>query len=247
LNETAIRQGGHDNRTFREWSGWLIPVAVLAVTCALSAIFLVFYLAPTPTSLIEDHPSPTSRTDRVRLTVGGLALAIPANFLLYADARQGGERKLVELYAKFPEFEGFSEAQSQAFAGNSIDSPIIYIVIREDRFDLGEAERLRRIYLSYIVQDVQNQGPYGLTQYAFRDDSGYRNEDLFVGNGLDGPVVMRCVRFSRQVTNPSCLWELRLAKGVALSYRFKRAYLGDWQEIGAGVNKLVRSFFVPKE
>jgi hypothetical protein len=50
------------------------------------------------------------------------------------------------------------------------------------------------------------------------------------------------VRFSPQVPSPSCLRDLRLGNGVTLSYRFKRANLGRWQEIAQGVDKLVRSF-----
>ena len=85
-------------------------------------------------------------------------------------------------------------------------------------------------------------GPFGLTQYAFRDDSGYRGEDLFIGQGDKGPVVLRCVRFSMQVQSPSCLRDMRLANGVSLTYRFKRANLSHWREIAAGVEQLMHSF-----
>jgi len=241
------QRSGRYDRTLRERSGWLIPLAVFIVTAALSAFFLALYLAPTPTSLIEEHPSPTPRTDRVRLRIGGLTLAIPANYLPYANAQQGGDLKLVELYTKYPGFQGFSEPQSKAFAGSSVDSPIIYILIRKDRFNLDEAERLQRIYMSYVALGAQRPSSYGLMQYAFRDDSGYRNEDLFVGNTAHGPVVMRCVRFSTQVTNPSCVRDVALANGVVLSYRFKRAYLPEWRQLAQGVMGLVRSFILPEK
>jgi hypothetical protein len=242
LNETMTRRGGHYDRAFRQRSGWLIPLAIFVVTIGLSAFFLIFYLAPAPTSLIEERPSPTSRTELVRFVVGGLAFAVPANYLLYANARQGGGLQTVELYAKYPGFEGYSDEQAKTFAGSGAESPIVHIVIREDRFNLDEAERLRRIYLGYVVQGAQKPGPYGLTQYAFRDDSGYRDEDLFVGNVKDGPAVMRCMRLSEQDTHPNCLRDERLARGVVMSYRFKRAYLSDWQQIARGVNNLTRSF-----
>jgi hypothetical protein len=38
------------------------------------------------------------------------------------------------------------------------------------------------------------------------------------------------------------LRETPLTQGVALSYRFKRAHLAQWREIGAGADALVRSF-----
>lgn len=244
LNKTITRGGGPYDQALQERSGWLIPLAILVVIAILSAIFLLLYLGPAPTSLIEEHPSPTTLTDRVRLTIGGLALSVPANYLAYANARQGGEFNIVELYAKYPGFKGFSEGQSRAFASSGVESPIIHIVIRKDRFSLDETERLKRIYLGYVVPEAQSQGPFGLTQYAFREDSGYRDEDLLVGRTKDGLVVMRCARSGQQGANSNCFRDERFAKGVALSYRFRRAYLSDWPQIAEGVNGLVRSFVV---
>lgn len=228
--------------TVKQRSGWLIPLAVFVVTAVLSALFLLFYLAPAPTSFIEEHQSPTSHTDPVRISLGGLSLDIPANYLLYASARQGGDRKQIELFAKFPDFHGYSDWESQTFNGNGPDSPVIYMLIREEPFNLGEEERLKRIYLNYVADEQGKPGPFELTEYTFRDDSGYRREDLFVGDMQGHPVVMRCVRFSQDVPSPSCLRDVRLSNAVVLSYRFKRALLANWRDIATGVNGLVRTF-----
>ncbi len=228
--------------TVKQRSGWLIPLAVFVVTAVLSGLFLLFYLAPAPTSFIEEHQSPTSRTDPVHITVGGLSLNIPANYLLYAGARQGGERKQVDLFAIFPDFHGYSDWESQAFSGNAEDSPIIYMLIRDAPYNISEEERLKRIYLTYVADPLGKPGPFGLTEFAFRDDSGYRREDLFVGELQGHPVVMRCVRFSQEVPSPSCLRDVRLSKSVVLSYRFKRAHLVDWREIAVGTGNLAHSF-----
>jgi hypothetical protein len=242
--QTMTSPRGDYDRTVRERSGWLVPLAVFVLTAVLSALILGSYFLPSPSTFIEDHPSPTSRADPVRLVVGGLALVVPANYLLYANTRRGGERNVVELYAEYPEFQGYSDQQAQAFAGNAAESPVVYILVRQDRFNIGEAERLKRIYLSYVTRTAAASAPFGLSEYEFRNDSGYRNEDLFVGNTTAGLVVMRCVRFSRDVTNPSCLRDEQLANGVALSYRFKRSHLADWREIAKGVENLMHAFMV---
>jgi hypothetical protein len=235
-------RGQSADDTVKQRSGWLIPLAVFVVTAVLSALFLLFYLAPTPTSFIEEHQSPTSRNDPVRLTTGGVSLVIPANYLLYASARQGGERKQIDLFARFPDFRGYSDWESQTFNDNGADSPIVYMLIRDEPYNLSEADRLRRIYLSYVADPRGKTGPFGLTQYAFRDDSGYRHEDLFVGQLQGHIVVMRCVRPGPDVPSPSCIRDVRLASSAALSYRFKRAHLADWREIAQGVETLVHSF-----
>jgi len=228
--------------TVRQRSGWLIPIAVFVLTAVLSALFLLFYLAPTPTSFIEEHPSPTSRSEPVYLSVDGHALTIPANYLLYSGARRGGSRAEVELYATIPDFHGYSDRESQVFASNGADSPVIFMLIREDRFNLGEAARLRRVYSNYVADPAGKRGPFDLTEYSFRDDSGYRGEDLFVGQAGQGLVVMRCVRLSQDVPSPSCLRDATLARGISITYRFKRAHLANWRQIAEGVDKLTHSF-----
>lgn len=225
-------------------SGWLIPAAVFIVTAGLSGLFLLYYLVPAPTSFIEEHTAPTSRTDPIAVTVNETKFSIPANYIMFARARQGGAVKEIHLFTTFPEFKGYSEWEASSFSNNAADSPLIFILVRAEPFKISEAERLQRIYLTYVADPAGKPGPFGLTQYVFRDDSGYHGEDLFVGQQNGKPVVIRCVRFSQQVPSPSCLRDERLARGVSLSYRFKRANLGRWQEIATGIDKLVRSFEV---
>jgi hypothetical protein len=94
----------------------------------------------------------------------------------------------------------------------------------------------------YILNPRGTEGPFGLRQYAFRDDSGYRNEDLFVGESDTGLLVMRCVRLGPDVTSPNCMRDMPVARGVSLFYRFKRAHLAKWREIDKGIDKLIASF-----
>ena len=140
-----------DNRgtTIRQRSGWLIPVAVFLVTAALSALFLLYYLAPTPNSFIEEHPSPTARSDAIALSVDEFKLVIPANYIVYSSARQGGPRKEVALAATLPDFHGYSDWYASTFADNGPDSPVVYLLIRDAihlprRFRLSRRRSLRR-------------------------------------------------------------------------------------------------------
>jgi hypothetical protein len=236
-----------DDETIRKRSGWLIPLGVLVVTFLLSAMFLLLYLAPSAPSLFEEQISPTSRTDAIRLRVHGRTFHVPANYLEYESARQGGDRKEVALFALIPEMSGWSNWEAQSFAGNAPDSGVVYLLIRDERLGLTEAERFQRVYLGYVTNPHGVAGPYGLRQYEFREDSGYHNEDLFVGETAKGPMVLRCVRIAADVPSPSCLRDMLIAPGVSLSYRFKRAHLSEWQQIGDGVDRLIASFAKPQK
>ncbi len=231
--------------TIHRHSGWLIPLGVFVVTLVLSALVLLFYLAPAPPALFSEQVSPSSDTGPVSLEIGGLRLSIPANYLEFSSARRGGPRHEIALFASLPDLKGWSNWDATVFSDNAADSPVLHMTIREERVNLSEAERLEQVYLAYVANPNGTPGPFGLTHYTFRDDSGYRQEELFVGRTPAGPAVLRCVKLSADVPSPSCLRDMRLANGVALSYRFKRAQLEHWREIGAGVDRLIASFEKP--
>jgi hypothetical protein len=231
-----------DDETIRKRSGWLIPLGVFLVTFVLSALFLLIYLAPTAPNLFQEQISPTSRSDIITLKVSGRVFHIPANYLEYESARQGGDRREIALYALLPDMSGWSNWSAQTFTDNSADSPAVEMRIRQDNLNLSEADRLQRVYMGYIVNPRGTAGPYDLKQYAFRGDSGYHNEDLFVGQTDTGLLVMRCVRLGPDVTSPNCMRDMPVARNVSLFYRFKRAHLSKWRAIDESMGKLIASF-----
>jgi len=231
--------------TVRKRSGWLIPLAVLVVLSILSGLFLLFYLFPSPPPLFAEQQSPTSSTKVVALKVHGLKLWIPANYIEYDSARRGGTRRGVELFAIMPDMSGWSNWDASSFEDNSPSSNVVYMPIREEKVNLSEADRFQRIYLPYLVDSNGGPSGNGLTQYQFRSDSGYRAEDLFVGRAKGGVVVMHCAKLGPDVPSPNCWRDLQLAKGVSVTYRFKRKRLNHWLEIADGVEKLMNSFRTP--
>jgi hypothetical protein len=235
----------NDDETVRKRSGWLIPLTVFGVTFVLSAMILLLYLAPSAPGLFEEQAAPTSRSDSVPLSVAGRPFHIPANYLIYDSARTGGERVEIALFALLPDFSGWSNWAADEFSSNAADSRVAYLTIHKQRIGLKEADKLARVYFDYVADRHGSEGPYGLRQYGFRADTGYRNEDLFVGQTETGPVVLRCVKLSPEVPSPSCLRETLVAPGVSLTLRFKRAHLEDWHDITARTDKLIADFRKP--
>lgn len=234
--------GRNDDEIIRKRSGWLVPVGILAAVVSLSAALLLYYLAPGAATLFQEQVSPTSDDSPIALNVHGVAFHIPANYLQYESARQGGSRREIALFALLPSLKGWSNWQSGAFADYGPDSRLIQLTLREDRNHISERDRLKRVYLVYTTSQTGVAGPYELNQFAFRNDTGYRNEDLFVGMTEKGAMVLRCERLSAEVPSPSCLRDTVLTYGVSLSYRFKRTHLKDWREIAASVDALAASF-----
>ena len=231
--------------TVRKRSGWLIPLVVFLVLLALSALFLLYYLAPTAPPLFSEQQSPTSSTDVSELEVGGLKFWIPANYLQYDSARKGGRRHEVALFAILPDLSGWSNWNASSFADNGPNSRIVYLTIRDQQVNLTEAERLQRIYLGYVADPKGSEGPFGLRKYTFTGISGYHDQDLFVGQAGHGMVLMRCERLGPNDPSPNCSRDMPLKGDVGASYRFKRSKLSHWREIGDAADALLASLREP--
>jgi hypothetical protein len=231
--------------TVRKRSGWWIPLGVFLVIVVLSLLFLLYYLAPTPPPLFSEQEAPTSSTEVAALEVGGLKLWIPQNYLRYDSARMGGRRREIALFAMLPDLSGWSNWDAQTFVDDGPRSRLVRMEIREDQSSLAEADKLRRIYLAYVADAKPAPDQFELSRYAFRDESGYHNQDLYVGAIGGGVAVMRCERVTAENTSPNCYREMPLAKGAELTYRFKRSKLSHWREIGEAADKLMAAFEKP--
>lgn len=219
-------------------SGWLIPAGFFCAILVLSGLFLAWYLRPGP----RGAPAPTAQSNTIALTVRGLALAVPANYIDNPRARRGGAQDSLTLAALFPGLEGWSEAKARLFAVNAPDSPVIRIALRGDTSKLDAPARLARLYRPYIANGPA-PGPFGLSQYGFAKNSGYERSDLFSGQSPLGLVLLLCEKPAPDLPSPNCIAVDRpLDQGVSYSVRFKRAWLARWPEMTSGVHALVTGF-----
>src|SRR6266705_927818 len=122
-------------------SGWLIPAALLCAVLLLSGLLLGWYMRPG----FRPAASPTGRSNLVTVTIRGVLLAIPANYIESSTARAGGEMDAITLAALFPSWHGYSGAEARLFTGNAPDQPVIRLSLREDPSGLDARGRLNRI------------------------------------------------------------------------------------------------------
>ena len=238
LNHAGEEFGGPAKRR----SGWVIPLAVFFVTACLSALVLAYYFAPTPPGLAQEQPAPTDANRPVELALGSMHLRIPANYILLVSARRGGAMNELALIAMLPDFQGYTLGAAQDLTANAPDSRVISIMLKGDQPLLPEQDRLARVYMTQVENPTGQPGPYGLRQYAFRADSGYHDQDLFVGSGPQGLMVLLCTKLASDIPSSNCLRDMPLDGGIALSYRFKRAHLSQWRTIDTRIHALMDSF-----
>jgi hypothetical protein len=108
---------------------------------------------------------------------------------------------------------------------------------------LTSARRLKDIYSKYLASPEPAQGPGGLQRFGFRDDSGYANQDLFVGKDAESRMLLIvCDRVTPLIDSPNCTRSLLLGPNLELTYRYKLDKLDDWLEIDSAVTALVGKF-----
>ncbi len=233
MSQTGNTQNVHQH------SGWLIPGAVFFTILLLSGLFLGWYLRPGP----RVTATPTGKSNLVQLMIKETDFVIPANYIQNAAARAGGEQNSLALVVLFPSLRGYSDNDAHLFAGNAPDSPVIRLVVRNDPNNLDTRARLDRIYMPYIADPKGMPGAFELVQYGFARDSGYERNDLFAGESKDGLMLFLCERPAVDLPSPNCTAIDRpLGQSLTYSYRFKRAWLGRWRDMSAGINGLIRRF-----
>lgn len=237
------RAGDEFGGPAKKRSGWIIPIAVFLVTAALSAVVLALYIAPTPPELINEQPAPTDSTSLVIVRVGHARFHIPANYILFGSARRSETPlKQLAMVALLPDLAGYSLPTAQDFADTSAESRVVSLTIRDETLPVTGRERLERVFLPQVQNPQGTPVDNSLMLYTFKPESGYRSEELYVGEGDGGAVLLRCTKPSAEVPAPNCRTDMTLANGLALTYHFKRTQLPRWREIDAGIRALMGAF-----
>jgi hypothetical protein len=99
-------------------------------------------------------------------------------------------------------------------------------------------QRIKTIYPRYASRDPV-AGPEGLAVLAFRSDTPYQGEDLIYDAEVPDRFLVRCSR-GKPPTPGTCLHEQRVGE-ADIVVRFPRAWLDEWRDVAAGIEKLVKS------
>jgi hypothetical protein len=205
----------------------LIAGSTLVGALALAAISWLLW--PTWRAKSPDDPS------RLPITVGSALFNVPAKAIRMRMQRRSGPQERIDLAFAWPsllppEPQGHVTADSVENRPSAINR--IFLSIAADGGVVTPIERVRTIYPRYVEAHADTQD--GLTGRAFRDNTPYRGEDLFMA---DKPTfVVRCTR--EAMTPGMCLSERRV-DGAHLTFRFPRSWLSDWRNVASSMDKLV--------
>jgi hypothetical protein len=180
----------------------------------------------------------TTDTTPIHLKVAGKTLAVPANMIRFPAERRDGAIERINLLLHWPDLDGFSAANADAFRDNNPGAPLLFVTIFAKDADYGTTGWLDRIYTRYF-SDHAWAGPNGLVGVKLTENSGYAGEDLFFEPESDEPFVVRCVADGDPELASTCLREILIGGSLIARYRFDKALLGDWERMDAAIRRLV--------
>lgn len=190
----------------------------------------------------SDDPSPRE------IVIGNNVLSVPANAIRFAEARHDGVAARLDLYLRWPDLTGYSDAARDDFNGTNGRKDILFLTFEPQTMSHDMSGRLQPIYRALIVEPGK-PGESGITLYDFKPDTGYLNEMLAVGQGKNGtPFVARCLTGAAgHESLAPCQRDVIVGKGLSLNYRFPRKLLADWQSLDTAVVARAGSFIRTSE
>lgn len=216
----------------RKHAGPLVaPVAVFAAVCVVAAAYVGYVLWPrwpdAPVAL--DAPS-------IPITVGGTVFNIEPAAVRIPSQRNASSKNRIDVAYLWPSLIP-PDPSIKVIDGKPVDpNERLFALIQIDDGALPLAERVRNIYPRYLSK-TQASGPEGLVVHPFRAETPYEGEDLVYDQARPDHFLARCSR--QGVANAgTCLLEKR-AGAADITFRFPREWLSDWQNVAAGIDKLM--------
>lgn len=178
----------------------------------------------------------TDDTTTREIVIGNDVIAAPANTIRFERARRDGVASRLDLYLRWPELDGYSEAARAAFNNLDGNKRIIFLSLEPRVMTRDMSGRFAPIYSALTVKPGV-PGPEGMTLFGFRENSGYLNEVLAVAARNGEPAfVARCLNGPEADESLApCERDVFVGDGLSMTYRFPRDLLGDWRTLDAAI------------
>jgi hypothetical protein len=211
-------------------AGLLLKVALTAGILSLAAFPMAYILWPRwPDQVALDAPA-------LPITVGGLWLNVPPATIRNAAQRRSGAHERIDLVFLWPSLTPPDPAAKPMPAEAPTLTDRVFVTVAASDATPPPAERLKTIYPRYTAGTPKPEFD-GLMGQAFRNDTPYRDEDLFYDASVPERFLVRCTR-NKGPAFGVCLHERRI--GTAdFTARFPRDWLTDWRAVAAGIDRLI--------
>ena len=166
------------------------------------------------------------------VVIGNDVLAVSANRIRYPEQRRDGVAGRLDLYALWPDMQGFSEENRLAFNNADASKVLIFLSFEPRSLSRDMSGRLAPIY-SQMLKGSGELLPNGLTRHELPADAGFVDESILVGQRNDGTkFVARCLMpGAEQTAVAGCDRDIHVGEDLAMMARFPSSLLDDWKTL----------------
>jgi hypothetical protein len=160
----------------------------------------------------------------------------PANTIRFENQRAGGMMERADLYLLWPQMEGYSNKNRQHFNDTGKSGKMVFLTLKPASMPLDMSQRYEPVYLRLVNPAGETRGN-GLTKFAFREDTRYVDEVLYVGDRQDAdPFVVRClIESGLPAGSRSCMRDIHIGENMSVNYRFSTELLPHWRALDAAI------------
>jgi hypothetical protein len=207
----------------------LLPLLMLFALAVTALGYVIYALWPRwpDAPVAADAPA-------LPVVVAGVLFNVPPQAMRVAVQRRAGVQDRVDLVYLWP---SLTPPDPAAVATPSIAERDRVFVTIAVAASLAPIERLKTIYPRYTATDP-TQGPQGLALFTFRDGTPYQGEDLAFDPDTPEKFLARCARTVNPLAPGTCLYERRVGD-ADVTVRFPRAWLENWRDVEAGLERLM--------
>lgn len=183
-------------------------------------------------ALAGHTPDPTMR----EIVIGNDVVVAPANAIRFDRARRDGVASRLELYLRWPDMTGYTEAAKDDFNAVGGRRSLVYLSFEPRAMSRDMSGRFDPIYRSLIVSPGVPGGGDVLL-YGFTEKSGYLGEVLAVAEAAGSePLVARCLTGAGAAESLApCERDIHVGEDLSLTYRFPQELLANWRELESAV------------
>jgi hypothetical protein len=224
----SLLAGGRNLGSHLPWrgrGGLFLNAIMFAFFAGLATASIVYLLAPQ----WNEAPVPLD-APRLPVSVAGVVYNIAPAAIRVPLQRRTGAQDRVDLAYTWPDLTPPDSHVAGSMAR-------LFVTIQPAASSMLPSERLKSIYPRY-AETPSLSGPGGLAVAPFRDDTPYKGEDLLYDPASPDRFLVRCNRKKGELTMAMCLFE-RPDGAAALTFRFPRDWLDEWQAVLAGTERLI--------
>lgn len=219
-----------------------LPRLMLIVVVVMSILIFSFALSAYYFGTNAKKAGSTANLSIKQIIVGNDVLNIPSNVFRFEKQRQATTSKRIDLFYYWPGFQGYSAANHNLFYGpESSTENLIFSTIKNRDMQFDMSARLQPVYSSLMEGD-QKPSVGGLIYQRLKPEAGYSGEELHYQAESQQPYVVRCQRFEKGKILATCMRDMHIGKGLAISYRFSRSLLPHWRAIEATMQKMTQGY-----